>query len=62
VTSAPRSKRDPARLAEIREQARQARIAEWLERALADAPPLGQAQVDQLRPVFAPVLHRIHGA
>lgn len=62
MTSTPRSKRYPARLAELREQARKAQTAEWLERQLAAAPPLSQAQIDQIRPVLAPVLHLMRGA
>lgn len=62
VTSAPRSKRDPALPAEIREQARKAQTAAWLKQVLADAPPLTQAQIDLLRPIFAPVLHLMRGA
>lgn len=62
VTSAPRSKRDRAQLAEFREQARKARRDEWQAKALADAPPLTQAQIDLFRPVFAPVLHLINGS
>jgi hypothetical protein len=38
VTSAKRSKRDPAQLAELREQARKAQAAKWLERQLASRP------------------------
>ena len=29
---------------------------QWLEKTLADRPPLTQAQVAALRPVFAPVI------
>ena len=62
VTSAPRSKRNPVRLAEDRDQARKAQTAGWLKRQHATAPPLTQAEIDQLRPVLAPVLHLMRGA
>jgi len=39
---------DPARIASLREQIREAQIAEWAERQLADAPPLSQATRDKL--------------
>ena len=28
--------------------------AEWLEKTLADRPPLSQAQIARLRPIFTP--------
>jgi hypothetical protein len=62
MTSASRSKRDPARLAELCEQAREAQTAAWLERQLAAAPPLSQEQLAILRPILAPVLHVMRGA
>jgi hypothetical protein len=43
-----RTNPDPARIAELREQIREAQIAEWAERQLAAAPPLSQATKDKL--------------
>lgn len=35
---------------------------QWLEKVLADRPPLTPAQVAALRPVFAPVIPRMRTA
>ena len=35
---------------------------EWLDRCLAAAPPLTQAQIAVLRPVFRPVIPHTHNA
>jgi hypothetical protein len=39
---------DPARIAELREQIREAQITEWAERQLSAFPPLSQATKDKL--------------
>lgn len=43
-----KSERDPRRIAELREQIREAQISEWVERQLAAFPPLSQATRDRL--------------
>lgn len=43
-----RAKSDPTRIAELREQIREAQIIEWVERQLADAPPLSDATRDKI--------------
>lgn len=43
-----RAKPDPDRIAELREQIREAQLTEWVERQLAAAPPLSQATKDKL--------------
>jgi hypothetical protein len=40
--------RDPRRIAELREQIREAQLTEWVERQLAAFPPLSQATRDRL--------------
>jgi len=40
--------RDPQRIAELREQIREAQLTEWVERQLAAFPPLSQATRDRL--------------
>lgn len=35
---------------------------EWLQKVLADRPPLTQAQIAVLRPILAPVLPQIRNA
>jgi hypothetical protein len=35
---------------------------EWLAKVLADRPPLTQAQIAVLRPIFAPVIPHIKAA
>jgi hypothetical protein len=53
--AAEHSKRDPnpVRIAELREQQREALLVGWIERQLATAPPLNQATRDRLAALLA---------
>lgn len=53
--AAEHSKRDPDphRIAELREQQREALLTEWVERQLAAAPPLSHATRDRLAALLA---------
>ena len=48
-----RTSPDPARIAELREQIREAQVTEWAERQLATAPPLSQATRDKIAALFS---------
>jgi hypothetical protein len=43
-----RTNPDPDRIAELREQIREAQLTEWVERQLTAAPPLSRATRDRL--------------
>jgi len=43
---------DAARIAELREQIRDAQLTEWAERQLAASPPLSKATRDRIAAMF----------
>ena len=43
-----RTNPDPDRIADLRDQIREAQLTEWVERQLATAPPLSQATRSKL--------------
>jgi hypothetical protein len=45
--------RNPGRIAELRDELREAQLTEWVERQLAAAPPLSQATKDKLAALLA---------
>ncbi len=47
-----RTNPDPDRIAELREEIREAQLTEWVERQLVAAPPLSQATRDKIAAMF----------
>jgi len=52
-----RTNPDPGRIDALREQIREAQLAEWVERQLAAAPPLSQATRDRLAALLSGARH-----
>ena len=48
-----RTNPDPSRIAELREQIREAQLTEWAERQLTAVPPLSQATRDKIAALFS---------